>query len=210
MANLAGPESPVFSQKAMQAARDESLAYLAHFDDSNLTSPKYRKSDEYSRDHSTWRMQQIGNGEKYSLERLSEESDAPLKPEVDDLEAQTDGQTKEQAAPAEYSTSTSKKLIFLGLYFLLSLGLTLSNKAVLKKAKLPWLLTVLHTGSTFIGTLAYLGTGKLKLSRLGTKENLILLAFSTLFTLNIAISNVSLYAPPMFGKRKKKIAANRS
>ena len=37
-----------------------------------------------------------------------------------------------------------------------------------------------------------LATGQLKLSRLGTKENLILVAFSTLFTLNIAISNVSL------------------
>jgi len=37
-----------------------------------------------------------------------------------------------------------------------------------------------------------LASGQLKLSRLGTKENLILVAFSTLFTLNIAISNVSL------------------
>jgi hypothetical protein len=35
-------------------------------------------------------------------------------------------------------------------------------------------------------------SGQLKLSRLGTKENLVLVAFSTLFTLNIAISNVSL------------------
>jgi hypothetical protein len=37
-----------------------------------------------------------------------------------------------------------------------------------------------------------LASGQLKLSRLGTKENLVLVAFSTLFTLNIAISNVSL------------------
>lgn len=210
MANLTGPESPVFSQKAMQAARDESLAYLAHSGDFNLTSsPKTRKSDELPRDHSTWRMRQSGDGEKYSLDRLSEESDAPLKPEVDDLEAQADGQTQEQQpAPAEYSVSTSRKLIFLGLYFLLSLGLTLSNKAVLKKAKLPWLLTVLHTGSTFLGCLAYLGTGNLKLSRLGTRENLVLLAFSTLFTLNIAISNVSLYVPPPYKDLLQKLTSH--
>lgn len=60
------------------------------------------------------------------------------------------------------------------------------------QAKLPWLLTVLHTGSTFVGCSLLLASGQLKLSRLGTKENLILVAFSTLFTLNIAISNVSL------------------
>lgn len=40
-----------------------------------------------------------------------------------------------------------------------------------------------------------LASGQLKLSRLGTKENLVLVAFSTLFTLNIAISNVSLSVP---------------
>jgi len=194
MANLIGPESPgVFSEKAMQAARDESLAYLAQSGDFNLTSPKYRTSDDLIEDHETSTMRQFGDSEKYSMDRVLEESDAPLKPEVDDLEAQDDGQQQDlPAAPAEYSVSTRKKLIFLGLYFLLSLGLTLSNKAVLKRAKLPWLLTVLHTGSTFLGCLAYLGTGNLKLSRLGSRENLILLAFSTLFTLNIAISNVSL------------------
>lgn len=191
----AAPElSSLFSHKAMQAARDESLAYLAQSGDLDFTSSsKLRNSDKISRDHRTWRiMQQNDEGEKYSLDRLSEESDAPLKPEGD-LEAQVAAESKEQQpAPAEYSVSTSRKLVFLGLYFLISLGLTLSNKAVLKRVKLPWLLTVLHTGSTFIGCLAYLSTGNLKLSRLGTKENLILLAFSTLFTLNIAISNVSL------------------
>lgn len=35
-------------------------------------------------------------------------------------------------------------------------------------------------------------TGQMKLSKLSTRENLVLVAFSTLFTLNIAISNVSL------------------
>lgn len=141
--------------------------------------------------HSVDHSQQ--EGEKYPMDRTSVSSDAPLKDDQDDLEAQTVVQAQQPPAqPLEYSTSTTKKLVFLGLYFFLSLGLTLSNKALMKKSKLPWLLTVLHTGSTFIGTCMYLATGNLKLSRLGTKENLTLVAFSTLFTLNIAISNVSL------------------
>jgi len=132
-------------------------------------------------------------GEKYSLERTSVSSDAPLTKDDEDVEAQLVTPAQQPPAqPLEYSTSTTKKLVFLGLYFFLSLGLTLSNKALMKKAKLPWLLTVLHTGSTFVGCSGLLASGQLKLSRLGTKENLILVAFSTLFTLNIAISNVSL------------------
>jgi hypothetical protein len=150
-------------------------------------------------------------GEKYSLERTSISSNAPLNKDDVDVEAQmaTPAQPP-PAQPLEYSISTTKKLVFLGLYFFLSLGLTLSNKALMKtvsswnqylirmqslthvQVKLPWLLTVLHTGSTFIGCCMLLASGQLKLSRLGTKENLVLVAFSTLFTLNIAISNVSL------------------
>lgn len=50
----------------------------------------------------------------------------------------------------------------------------------------------MHTASTSIGCASLLATGHFKLSKLGTKENLVLVAFSVLFTLNIAISNVSL------------------
>lgn len=35
--------------------------------------------------------------------------------------------------------------------------------------------------------------GYFSMSRLGRRENLILLAFSLLFTINIAVSNLSLY-----------------
>lgn len=72
-------------------------------------------------------------GEKYSLERTSISSDSPLHKDDDDVEAQmvTPAQPP-PAQPLEYSTSTTKKLVFLGLYFFLSLGLTLSNKALMK------------------------------------------------------------------------------
>lgn len=71
--------------------------------------------------------------EKYSLERTSISSDAPLNKDDEDLEAQTATPAQQPSAqPLEYSTSTTKKLVFLGLYFFLSLGLTLSNKALMK------------------------------------------------------------------------------
>ena len=83
---------------------------------------KIRSSDEYS----------LEDHEKHSLERSSLSSDAPLK-EDGDIEAQETAAIPPAAAPAEYSVSTSKKLVFLCLYFFLSLGLTLSNKAVMSK-----------------------------------------------------------------------------
>lgn len=43
-----------------------------------------------------------------------------------------------------------------------------------------------------MGTLAMLQLGYFKLSRLGRRENLALVAFSALFTANIAVSNLSL------------------
>jgi len=106
-----------------------------------------------------------------------------------DLEALSAAST---LTPYEYGISNSKKLVFLALYFVLNLGLTLSNKGVMQRAKFPWLLTVMHTTATSIGCSAMVTTGRLKLSRLDLSDHLILAAFSLLFTLNIAVSNVSL------------------
>jgi hypothetical protein len=55
------------------------------------------------------------------------------------------------------------------------------------------MLTVSHATATSIGCWLLVATGRLKLTKLGGKEHLILLAFSSLFTINIAASNVSLY-----------------
>jgi hypothetical protein len=56
----------------------------------------------------------------------------------------------------------------------------------------PWLLTALHTSCVSIGCYALLLSGHFQLSNLRINDNLILAAFSFLFTVNIAISNVSL------------------
>ncbi|RMX93791.1 hypothetical protein D0867_14085 [Hortaea werneckii] len=135
----------------------------------------------------------------------NESSEGLLRKEERDLEAQS------HAAPAvEHTVSPKKKLLFLGAWFFFNLALTISNKAVLgkvssaddcitssldtdcKQAKFPWLLTTLHASATSIGCFGLMGLGMVKLTALSTRENLILLAFSVLFTVNIAISNVSL------------------
>merc|ERR1712014_515943 len=117
----------------------------------------------------------------------NESSEGLLRKEERDLEAQS------HAAPAvEHTVSPKKKLLFLAAWFFFNLALTISNKAVLGKAKFPWLLTTLHASATSIGCFGLMGLGMVKLTALSTRENLILLAFSVLFTVNIAISNVSL------------------
>ncbi|KAK6396778.1 hypothetical protein LTR65_008676 [Meristemomyces frigidus] len=62
----------------------------------------------------------------------------------------------------------------------------------MQRAKLPWLLTVMHAATTSLGCFSLVATGHLKPSKLSATEHLVLVAFSSLFTLNIAISNVSL------------------
>jgi len=50
----------------------------------------------------------------------------------------------------------------------------------------------MHTGMTAAGCYGLMLNGYIKPTRLGSRENIVLLAFSSLFTINIAISNVSL------------------
>jgi hypothetical protein len=94
----------------------------------------------------------------------------------------------------EYTISTRTKMLCLGLYFVMNLSLTLYNKAVLGHFNFPWLLTTFHTSSAALGCLTIMLTwpSSLSLSRIAKRDHLILLAFSVLFTVNIAISNVSL------------------
>lgn len=112
------------------------------------------------------------------LEPLSTMSTAPVARPVND--------------PAEYSVPMRKKFLFLGLYFFLNLTLTLSNKAVMQTARFPWLLTVMHSSSTAFACFCMVATGHIKLSKLSSRDHLVLVAFSLLFTVNIAVSNVSL------------------
>lgn len=111
-----------------------------------------------------------------------------------DVEAQMrHARTQSTATIApEYQIPTSTKYLYLALYFALNLTLTLYNKAVLGKFAFPWLLTTLHTASASLGCYILMLRGHFKMSKLTTRENLVLISFSFLFTINIAISNVSL------------------
>jgi hypothetical protein len=80
----------------------------------------------------------------------------------------------------------------LALYFVLNLFLTLFNKAILLDFRFPWTLTAVHTLCSAIGaTVLWLG-GSFKPTKLSFQENLVMLVTSVLYTINIAISNVSL------------------
>ncbi|KAF8456166.1 triose-phosphate transporter family-domain-containing protein [Terfezia claveryi] len=81
---------------------------------------------------------------------------------------------------------------WLAVYFALNLALTLYNKAVMGKFPFPYLLTGVHTFCGSVGCLILYYRGAFTLTRLTDRENLVLFLFSTLYTINIAISNVSL------------------
>jgi len=70
--------------------------------------------------------------------------------------------------------------------------LTLYNKLILGAFPFPWLLTSLHATCASLGCYMLMQCGYFTMSHLGRRENLILIAFSLLFTTNIAVSNLSL------------------
>ncbi|ORY05238.1 TPT-domain-containing protein [Basidiobolus meristosporus CBS 931.73] len=85
--------------------------------------------------------------------------------------------------------------VWLILYFFFNLTLTLHSKALMQffSFKFPWTLTGLHTLCGAIGSYIFYLLGIFKPRKLGERENTVMLAFSVLYTLNIAISNVSLH-----------------
>ncbi|KAF2223984.1 triose-phosphate transporter family-domain-containing protein [Elsinoe ampelina] len=92
----------------------------------------------------------------------------------------------------EYTVGARYKLVLLAVYLGLNMTLTLHSKAILQQIPCPWLLTTLHTTFSSIGcSLVFFGT-RSTLTRLSSRDVTTLVAFSFLFTINIAISVVSL------------------
>ncbi|KAF9011899.1 hypothetical protein BDQ17DRAFT_1321889 [Cyathus striatus] len=107
-------------------------------------------------------------------------------------------------------------LLWLSLYFLFNLSLTLYNKTLLLRFPFPYSLTALHTFCGALGTFGMLfyqqrwirkrGTVKTKriwnarfdwealtgIPKLEARELVVLFLFSVLYTINIAVSNISL------------------
>ena len=86
---------------------------------------------------------------------------------------------------------------WLALYFLLNLSLTLYNKSVLVNFPFPYTLTAFHALCSAAGSAVLIRSNASlqdtrRFSSLNWKEVVTLILFSTLFTINIATSNISL------------------
>lgn len=81
---------------------------------------------------------------------------------------------------------------WLLLYFSFNLGLTLYNKAVLIHFPFAYALTALHALCGTFGGFSLLRLGLYVPAKLTDGDNMALLAFSLLYTVNIAVSNLSL------------------
>jgi hypothetical protein len=81
---------------------------------------------------------------------------------------------------------------WLGLYFCFNLGLTLYNKAVLIHFPYAYALTALHALCGSIGGFTLFRLGFYVPAKLSDADNMALVAFSSLYTINIAVSNLSL------------------
>lgn len=84
------------------------------------------------------------------------------------------------------------KSTWLVLYFSFNLLLTLSNKSVLTSFSFPYTLSALHALCSSLGGLILRWHGFYEPKRLSGYEEAALAAFSFLYSLNIAVSNVSL------------------
>ena len=71
--------------------------------------------------------------DRSDMESRTEENHELLNKDERDVEAQATSAQTTTTTPLEYTVSTSRKLTFLGLYFLLNLSVTLSNKALLRQ-----------------------------------------------------------------------------
>ena len=94
--------------------------------------------------------------------------------------------------PSALSRRLDSAPAWITYYFFANLALTLYNKFVLVSFPYAWSLTAVHTLCGAIGARALLSRGAFVPARLGRAENLTLIAFSSLYTINIAVSNLSL------------------
>lgn len=94
---------------------------------------------------------------------------------------------------AAESTSFSG-FVWLALYFVANLVLTLHNKYVMAiyNFRFPWALTGIHCLCGTVGCYLLYLFGVFRPSKLSQRDNLIMFAFSALYTINIAVSNISL------------------
>ncbi|KAF5352023.1 hypothetical protein D9758_009410 [Tetrapyrgos nigripes] len=95
-------------------------------------------------------------------------------------------------SPSPLQKFYDSRLLWLALYFVFNLGLTLYNKIVLVRFPFPYTLTAVHALFGALGSWLLAYTGVHTPSKLSRKQFTVLLIFSSLYTINIAVSNLSL------------------
>lgn len=101
-------------------------------------------------------------------------------------------QADDETALARLLRDLDNPKAWLVLYFMFNLGLTLFNKLVLQGFPFAWTLTAIQMLSGTIGTQIAVHRGAFTQAHLTTRENGIMVMFSGLYTINIAVSNLSL------------------
>ncbi|KXS13603.1 TPT-domain-containing protein [Gonapodya prolifera JEL478] len=94
------------------------------------------------------------------------------------------------------AASNSVAFAWLAYYFAVNLAITIYNKSVMHflHFSYPWILTGIHSLGSLAGCVILARTGAFTPKRLSTRDNLVMFAFSLLYTVNIAVSNLSLHA----------------
>jgi len=85
----------------------------------------------------------------------------------------------------------NSRIFWVVLWFFLNFSLTINNKVVLNRFPFPYIITALHALGGCLGTW-FMMRPEDRLPALTLSEIIVLVFFSTLFTLNIVVSNVSL------------------
>lgn len=93
---------------------------------------------------------------------------------------------------SELSVSRTAQVFGILSYLFLNLAMTFLNKAVLARVVCPWLLATMHSLASVLGCLILLWCRLFSPSRLTATQWAKLAAFSHLYMVNIALSNISL------------------
>ncbi|KAG0173632.1 UAA transporter [Apophysomyces sp. BC1034] len=106
----------------------------------------------------------------------------------------SDSNLSTRSSKGKNGNALDSSMVWLSLYFFFNLTLTLYNKIILSlfEFPFPWTLTAIHTFCGAIGAYAFWKFDVFSPSKLGEQENIVMILFSVLYTINIAISNVSL------------------
>ncbi|KAI9207642.1 triose-phosphate transporter family-domain-containing protein [Polychytrium aggregatum] len=91
-------------------------------------------------------------------------------------------------------TTAADSLLWLLFYFSVNLTLTIHNKAVLQlyRFPFPWTLTAIHIMCSTLGCSALSAFGVFRPVACSPRDMIKILGFSILYTVNIAVSNISL------------------